>query len=338
MIRYQGEGFSKAPNVGIVANDALGNFVVCTPLAQALSRMFPGCHVDYYGGTRTQELQIASNLYRSTRSVLGTPPSDWHIWLATKPQYDLIINVESSPYAASITAQLCGPDTKVVGHCLGTGGRGTLPFSDDTQGQLQADPRWISEDLVERFSILKSPFIGEIFCRLAYFEGEIPRYSLPSEDPGTEIPDVLIAMSASLGEKLWPLQKWVETLSTLKSRGLSVGLIGAPPKKGGGSLWLGDSIESGVVEANLVEDLRGKFSLPQVVGALAKAKAVLTLDNGILHMAVSGGKPVVGLFRNGIHRLWAPPFDNIRVLVPEPQALVETIPAAQVLDAMSYAI
>ena len=53
--------------------------------------------------------------------------------------------------------------------------------------------------------------------------------------------------------------------------------------------------------------MRGRITLPQVAGAIAKAKAVVSLDNGILHLACSTATPTVGLYRNGIHRLWAPP-------------------------------
>jgi ADP-heptose:LPS heptosyltransferase len=47
---------------------------------------------------------------------------------------------------------------------------------------------------------------------------------------------------------------------------------------------------------------------------LGAAKAVLTLDNGILHLAAATTTPTVGLYRYGIHRLWAPPAPNLTVL------------------------
>jgi len=78
--------------------------------------------------------------------------------------------------------------------------------------------------------------------------------------------------------------------------------------------------------------------LPAVAGALARAKAVLTLDNGILHMAAAAGAPTVGLFRHGIHRLWAPPVAGLTVLTAGEGKPVSEIQPERVIEAVRLAL
>jgi len=124
----------------------------------------------------------------------------------------------------------------------------------------------------------------------------------------------------------------MEAVTQLRKRGLSVGLLGAKPSTQKG-FWKGSSAEDDLVDAGLVEDLRGRYSLPQVAGVLASARQVLTLDNGIMHLAAATDTPTVGLFRRGIHRLWTPPNGNVAVVLP-PGDTVEDIEVDRALGAM----
>jgi ADP-heptose:LPS heptosyltransferase len=156
---------------------------------------------------------------------------------------------------------------------------------------------------------------------------------VPTADPGREIPDLLIATAASLPEKLWPIEKWIEVLKGFKG---SIGLLGAKPSEQG-KHWKGADEEAKLLDIG-VQDLRGTFTLPQVVGALANTRAVLTIDNGILHLATAAGTHTVGLFRHGIHRLWAPPFDNLQVLTPGEGREVWEIEVEAVQEALRRAL
>lgn len=90
-----------------------------------------------------------------------------------------------------------------------------------------------------------------------------------------------------------------------------------------------------MVSEGLAEDCRGIWTLPQVVGAIASARAVLTLDNGIMHLAASTGTHTVALFRYGIHRLWTPPVATVHPVVAKEGETVASIPPANVMEAMS---
>ncbi|MBN9500237.1 MAG: hypothetical protein BGO01_05630 [Armatimonadetes bacterium 55-13] len=332
MRRYQGQALSPNPRIAVIANDALGNFVAATPLLQMLRHKFPAAHLSYFGGTRTRELQDASDLFDEGHILHGADFREVCVRALESAPHDLVINLEQQPVARAFAAVLAGPETYVVGPCFNSDSRGDLPYANDEMGRLAMDKNWLNEDTPSRFPFLKTGFISEIFCRLAYLEGPIPRYRVPSSDPGREIPDVLVATAASLPEKLWPIDKWIEVASTLVHSGKAIGLLGAPPREQG-KHWKGAEDEERLLDVG-VEDLRGRLTLPQVVGALQGAQAVLTIDNGILHLSAAAGTPTVGLFRHGIHRLWAPPFANLTVLIPGEDELVAEIKVETVLEAI----
>ncbi|MBS1716477.1 MAG: hypothetical protein JSS72_01945 [Armatimonadetes bacterium] len=335
MIRYQG-GLKKGGRIAVVSNDAIGNFVVATPLLQLLRTELEPASITYFGGTRTLELQTASDLFEKQYPLHGSPMRE-AAKFALQQEFDLVVNNESTPFAMQFAASLCGEGTQVVGPVWDAQKRQEMPYPDDEAGRLAMDPKWIAEDLCQRYPSLKSPFIGEIFCRLAYLKGDVPPYRVPMAMPEIPIPEVLIATSASLPEKLWPLESWMAILKKFQGEGLSVGLLGAPPKAQK-EFWKGAGDEDRLVDSGLTQDLRGRLSLPQVVGALAQAKLVLTLDNGILHLACAAQPPTVGLFRYGIHRLWAPPAPSLTVIHAAPDGAVGEIGVESVWSAVQKRI
>lgn len=337
MIRYTGQSFDEPPRIAVISNDNLGNFVVTTPLLAALHRQWSPSHLGYWGGTRTMELAERHDRIHSARPLFGVDWRETAATIAAHDPFDWVINLESTGPAMAAAALLSGPKTYVTGPCWSRELRGELPYAQDERGNLAEDRAWVAPDLVERYPFLRSGFIAEIFCRLAYLDGEVPAYELPRAEPKRGVPDVLIAMSASLPEKLWPVEKWIRVVAELHRAGLATGLLGAKPSNQG-RFWRGSEDEARLLEATATEDLRGLWTLPQVVGALAEARAVLTLDNGILHMAVAAGTPTVGLYREGIHRLWAPPTPLLQVVTHDPGTSVAAIDEAEVLGAIHRAL
>lgn len=335
MRRFSGQALPEDCRIALITNDAIGNYVVVTPLIQMLREQYKPSVLHYYGGTRTEELwQRDPNIDWGFPFHGSSPSKCVSSWQeAGGTGYDLVINVEQGAWAKAFAAIISCDAAYVCGPTLGEDGRKDLPFSDDGRGDLWRDKEWIAPDLTERYPFLETGFIGEIFARLCYLNGPMLSYRIMRHDAPCQVPDVLIATAASLPEKLWPLGSWIETLKWLRSKGMSVGLLGAP-SKAQGQFWTGADAEGSLVTEGLVEDLRGTMTLPQVADALAKAKVVLTIDNGILHLAAAGARPIVGLFRHGIHRLWAPPVQNLRVITPGEGKEVSEIPVKAILEAL----
>ena len=53
-----------------------------------------------------------------------------------------------------------------------------------------------------------------------------------------------------------------------------------------------------------------------MAGALHKARACVTIDNGILHLAYSVGAPTVAIIGASPVRLWMPPVANLYLVSP----------------------
>ncbi|HET6645264.1 MAG TPA: glycosyltransferase family 9 protein [Fimbriimonadales bacterium] len=317
MERWEGQNLPEEPAIALIANDALGNFAIANLVAQALKSRYPDCGLDYYGGSRTLELEESCDLFTWRFSAYGAPFSETLAAASERPKYVLVVNIESG-YPSKALASALAADY-VCGPCLAPNARGDWDFPADERGDLWRDRAWIARGIENRYSFLETPFIGEMFVKLCYLGGErgapwpggIPRYKFPQR-PVSGLPDVLISTGGSLPEKLWPVQKWRELLESLNAR---VGLLGAAPKRQQ-QFYHSDSDETALVDAGLAEDWRGNLSLPEVVGALEKAKLVITIDNGILHFAAANEVPTVGLYRRDFDRLWAPPNPNLARLTP----------------------
>jgi len=335
VIRYSGNGLPAKPALAVLANDAIGNFVVVTPLLQMLRAQIGPSLIHLYSGPRTSELQSKCELIDGCFEFLGHPCGETLARFANK--YDLVVNVERTPMAMFLATFLAEGRGLVCGPAIDPEGRGELPFLDDLEGRLWQDPQWTAPDLASRYPFLETPFIGEIFCRLCYLKGPVPSYRVPIDVPAQDSPEVLISTAASLPEKLWTVDKWASLIHWLNGQGLAVGLLGAKPSVQARH-WRGSDEEERILAETRLIDLRGAFPLPQVVGLMTKCRLVVTVDNGIMHLAAASGRPAVALFRHGIHRLWLPPTGTVDPVTPEPGAPVATIPLPAVQEAISHVL
>jgi ADP-heptose:LPS heptosyltransferase len=336
MRRWSNEPLPPAPHIAVIANDAIGNFVIATSMAVMLRRRFPSARLELWSGSRVRELVGPGCVFDALHEFLREPEETVRARAAQSSSLDLVINIEDSEQARALPRLLCGAATRVCGPALTESGE-SLAWPDDDRGALWADRAWTSLDVRARHPFLQSPYIGEFFCRLAYLEGDVPQAQVRQEQWDGEQPDVLIAMSASLPEKIWSNEGWVSALEGLRDCGLSVGLVGAAPGAQKAH-WLGVDAEDDVVKRGLAVDLRGALRLPQVVSAMMRARLVLTLDNGIMHLAATTPVPVVALFRHGIHRLWKPSWGHVDGVVAGQGKPVATITAAEVTAACSRAL
>lgn len=319
-----------AAKIALISNDAIGNYALSSIVAQSLLSKSEGATLTYFCGSRAAEFMDGSTWITTYHDIFSDPLAQVVEKARGSGPFDLVMNIENSPWSRAL-ASIIASDAAVCGPSLTADGRGDLPFEDDWHGDLWRDKEWISADLTHTYPELESGFIGEIFTRLCYASIKTPTYAIPSKSIERSVPDVLIATSASLKEKLWPMANWKELAHRLDQMGMTVGLLGAKPSDQA-KFWKGASEEDQLLEGSKIEDLRGELRLPEVVGAIQKAKLVITLDNGIVHLAASTQTPTIGLFRFGIHRLWAPPVAHLAVMHPGPHRTVQQISVAEVLE------
>ena len=327
MERFTGQLLRRAPHLAVLFYDAIGDFVVATPLLRGLREKYSGCTVDYFGGERSRQLEEASPLIDSRFSVFGDPGALERLpaYLAERRRvagpYDLAINCDDHP-ALAVVASALDP-RYVVGRCLDAGLRADLPPAAERVDALYAE-NWADPELLARFGdVLQSQYIAEIFCRLARVETDFGRTEVPAAPPPGEVPDILIATGGKRAAKLWPAGHWLTFLELCRARGFAVGLLGDSPPRQRRQYHAGDTDEL-ILARSLAADLRGRLTLPQVCGALRAARACVTIDNGIMHLAGAAGVPTLALFGASPWRLWAPPVPHLRIVLgTEPCSLCE---------------
>lgn len=320
MERFIGQPLPAAPHIAVMVWDKVGNFVVATVLLRGLRETYPGCTIDFFGGTRTEELEEASPLIDARFSLVGRAGGlvDLAAFVqrrvAAHGPYDLGINLDAEGLH-EVAMGLLRP-RYVVGRAYDAESRRTVPPAEGRLQALASDPRWNRLDLLDDFGdVLTTQYIGEIFCRLAGVETDFTRPELPIHDPGPDVPDVLIATGGSRPAKSWPRPAWLRLAELLRAEGLSIGLIGiarARQAEHYGPATLDDEL----VDRAGVIDCRGRWTLPQVAGACRAARAAITIDNAIGHIAAAVGTPTVMLWGGSPWRLWQPRAANARHLLP----------------------
>ena len=321
MQRFAGQALRARPHLAVLFQDKIGGFVVATPLLRGLKEKYPLAVLDYYGGERTEELESACPYIDARYSVYGPADAVRAIGgfirqreLEAGP-YDLAINLDFNPLNAVITAALA--PGFVVGRCFQADGRGEVPLGDTPIDEMQRPTTiWASDDFMARFGdSVGSNFIGEIFCRLARVETEYQRTEVPTQEPAIPVPDVLIATGGTRQAKVWPVAAWLRFLELCDAQGTSVGLLGAAPRVQQ-SAYRSAELEANLLTSTRLIDLRGRLTLPEVAGALRRARACVTIDNGIMHLAAAVKVPTIALFGASPWDLWAPRVPWLHLALP----------------------
>jgi len=303
--------------------DHIGDFVVATPLMRGLRERFPDLVLDYFGGEATRELEQASRLVDARYSLFGRPdalealPAFLEERRAVAGPYALAVNLEADARAAT-ACQLIDPDY-LVSSFLGPGEKDPSHNLDGVD-RLKRDV-WNRPGLLADYPDLTSHYIAEIFCRLARIETDYVRTESPTKEPPVAVPAVLLSTGGNRTAKLWPAVYWLEVAAWLREQHIEVGLLGPPAERR--ATYHAEEVDNALLQTGVV-DLRGRLSLPEVAGALRNARAFVTVDSGLLHLAVAVGTPTIGLFGASPVRLWAPPVACARILEPsDPCSLCE---------------
>jgi len=102
-------------------------------------------------------------------------------------------------------------------------------------------------------------------------------------------PFIIIAPGAAYGpSKMWPKEYYKELASNLVKKGFAVIVVGSLKEK-----KVGDFINNGKKE---VYNFCGKTDLTEVAGIFSLAKAVISNDSGLMHLAAALKVPQIAIF------------------------------------------
>ena len=330
--RYRGEALPDSPHIVVLGSCKVGNFVVSTPVLEGLKARFPGAVTGFVGSEITVDFEAAH------------PAIDWrHSWDDPAPGAGLALQqalndriAQHGPVALALNLDGFNPvtcslvpwlaPTYVAGGSLTANLRRSLPWGDEAQQRFLADLDWDSPAFLARYQgIFSSNYIAELFCQLAYVSeySDATAISLPSSEPPFAVPDILIHCTTARSAKLWPFQSWRQVIQHCARNCWSVGLVGSPPAAQKEAYNAGDGEEQLLASTDLI-DLRGRTSLIQLAGACAKAKAVISVDAGPLHIAAAVGTQTLAIVGNDQDavgasplRLWLPRCANVSRTISE---------------------
>ena len=98
-------------------------------------------------------------------------------------------------------------------------------------------------------------------------------------------PFAVLAPGAAHATKRWPVSHWIALAERLRAAGLGLVVVGGPDDRGAAQHL-----------AQHAEVATGAFSLQETGALLARARATVSGDTGVMHMATGVGTPVVALF------------------------------------------
>jgi heptosyltransferase II len=122
-------------------------------------------------------------------------------------------------------------------------------------------------------------------------------------------PAVALCVGAEYGQaKRWPPAHYAALARRLVGAGFGVWVMGGP-----GDAGIGDQVAALAPE---VVNLAGRTTLPEAIDLIAAAKAVVSNDSGLMHVAAALGRPVIGLY-GATSPAFAPPLSRVAVILRE---------------------
>ncbi|MEZ4414742.1 MAG: glycosyltransferase family 9 protein [Gemmatimonadota bacterium] len=326
MERFEDQPLGERPHLAVFSSTKVGNFVVLTPLLRGLKEKYPGAVLDFFGSEVTRGFEEADPNIDFRHSLYGEADFLPAFLEALRRRreaygpYDLAINCDEFAELNLVAVTALAP-RYIAGAALAPGLTGKLPPGRRPEQRMLQDPDWNSPEFLQRYAeVLETNYIAEIFCRMAYVRTDYFRLQLGSAPPSFVVPDVLLHVTTTRSAKMWLLAGWQRVADWCRQEGLSMGLIGSAPDRQRALYHAGED-EDRLLEGGGIADLRGRTPLLELAGALERARALVTVDAGPLHVAAAVGCPTVALFGNDeaghgaspLH-LWAPRVAHVRVV------------------------
>jgi heptosyltransferase-2 len=165
--------------------------------------------------------------------------------------------------------------------------------------------------MVDRFSLLADP---PGMARPA----ETPAPTLAADPPsvaatlarfglGGARPAVALCIGAEYGPaKRWPPSHFAALAQRLAAEGYAAWALGGPADAA-----IGDQVAA--LAADVI-NLAGRTSMPEAIDLIAAARAVVSNDSGLMHVAAALGRPVIGLY-GPTSPVFAPPLSRDAVIL-----------------------
>jgi heptosyltransferase-2 len=122
-------------------------------------------------------------------------------------------------------------------------------------------------------------------------------------------PLIALAPGAAHATKRWPVMHWLALADRLRAAGYRAVALGGPEDRG---------LARQLADGGGVESAAGEFSLQETGALLARARALVSGDTGVMHMATGVGTPVIALFGPTVEQFGFFPYRAPAIVLQRP--------------------
>lgn len=273
-----------SPNVLALRFSSIGDILLTTPLLRAIRHSHPGARVTVL--TKREHVPLLSHNPHVDR-VLGVPPGRSLLRVAAElrgDRYTHLLDLHDNLRSRVLRILVPGPWQSYPKHRLA---RALLIRAKQNRYR---DRRPVPERYFSAARDLRVTPDGappEFF--LGAEAGEEVSAWLASVGLDSEPNVIAIAPGAAHATKRWPLDHWRQLIDAQVKDGFSVVIVGGPADK-----VLGAALTEG--GSRQVVSSAGVFGLQATGALLQRARALISGDTGVMHMATAVGTPVLALF------------------------------------------
>jgi lipopolysaccharide heptosyltransferase II len=297
---------NKSPNVLAVRFSSIGDILLTTPLLRAIRHTHPGARITVL--TKRAYLPLLShnpNVYR----VLGLAPGRSLTSLATElrgEEYTHLLDLHDNLRSRMLRMLVPGRWRTYPKHRLA---RALLIYAKRNRYR---DRRPVAEryfSAARDLHVLPDGAPPEFFIG-PEAAGEVTGW-LGSLGLHPESSIVAVAPGAAHATKRWPVGHWRALIERIVRDGSAVVIVGGP--------------DDAPLAAKLAKDGRGRvataagaFGLQGTGALLQRARALVSGDTGVMHMASGVGTPVVALFGPTVEAFGFFPYTKLSTVLELP--------------------
>ena len=281
-------------NVLIIRPGGIGDAVLLLPTLQLFKKSFPDSTVYLLAEKRNAQV---FDLCEGLSAVWAYDCcADWKKFFFKK--FDLIIDTEQSHFLSAVIARVLRAELRCG---FATNRRGDLfdRVASYDQNAYEVESFF---HLVNTVKNITPAHFNPPFIRPESLM-DIPFGGLDRIMPKN--PYVVVFPGASVADKRWPVERFMELSERLNDTGYEIVIVGA-----GSDFDLSEQIAGCCGGVNIA----GKTSLPQVARIISGAELFIGGDSGLMHLAVAVGGKTVSLFGPSNPAKWGPRGDKHRVI------------------------
>jgi ADP-heptose:LPS heptosyltransferase len=308
------------PRILLVRPDHLGDMVMTTPVLQALRTQLPQAHITMMAGPWSSEIverhpaidQLITCPFPGFRRASQKPLAPYTLLIETARQvrrgnYDLAINLRPDFWWGAALLYLAGIPRR-VGYAISPGTpflTHALPFPQPEHSTV-SNLRLISAGLQTlNSSPLEEPYTPECYPQQFAVTAEERQWvtkRLQNAGIATTTPIIVIHPGTGAAVKLWRTEAWShctqQLMETTSPASVHVVLSGSPSERP----QLEEIAKDITPSPLLITDM----SVGQLAALLQRARLVLGVDNGPLHLAVAQNTPTINIFGPTDARIFGP--------------------------------